>query len=111
MLQRVGPNAYVIDLPLDFGISLIFNIKDLITYKRPHLIPNDHFKMPPNLIHDNPIKTSTPFTMTLAQKDNIDAILDEQVILIMDGEIQWFLVRWVSRFNLDCTWITRDTLQ
>jgi hypothetical protein len=49
--------------------------------------------------------------MTLAQKDNINAILDEQVILIMDGKIQWFLVRWVGRLNLDCTWITRDTLQ
>jgi hypothetical protein len=66
--------------------------------------------MPPNLIHDNLIKTSTPFIMTLAQKDNIDAILDEQVILIMDCEIQWFLVCWVGRLNLNCTWITRDTL-
>jgi hypothetical protein len=111
VLKRVCLNAYVIDLPLDFVISLIFNNEDLIAYKRPHLIPNDHFEMLPNLTHDNPIKTSTPFTMTLTQKDNIDAILDEQVICTMDGEIQWFLVRWMGRLNLDCTWITRDTLQ
>jgi hypothetical protein len=110
VLQRVCPNAYVIDLPLDFGISLIFNIEDLIAYERSHLIPNDYFEMPPNLTHNNPIKTFTPFTMTLTQKDNIDIILDEQVICTMDGEIQWFLVCWVGRLNLDCTWITRNTL-
>ena len=30
MQQRVGSNAYVIDLQLDFGISFTFNIKDLV---------------------------------------------------------------------------------
>ena len=75
MLQRVCPNAYVIDLPLGFGTSLISNIEDLIAYKRPHLIPNNPFEMPPNLIHDDPIKTSTLFTMTSAQK--VDNIMNE----------------------------------
>ena len=32
VLQRVGPNAYVLDLPLDLGISSTFNIKDLVAY-------------------------------------------------------------------------------
>jgi hypothetical protein len=32
MLQRVDPNAYVLDIPLDFDISSTFNIKDLVAY-------------------------------------------------------------------------------
>jgi hypothetical protein len=32
VLQRVDPNAYVLDLPLNFGISFTFNIKDLVAY-------------------------------------------------------------------------------
>jgi len=33
--------------------------------------------MPPNSSSNDPIETSTPFTLTSTQKDNIEAILDE----------------------------------
>jgi hypothetical protein len=35
VLQRVGPNAYVLDLPHDFGISSTFNIEDLVANHKP----------------------------------------------------------------------------
>jgi hypothetical protein len=111
VLQRVGPNAYVLDLPHDFGISSTFNIEDLVAYHKPLPIPDDPFEIPLNSPSDDPIETSIPFTLTSAQKDNIDAILDEQVVFNRNGEVQRFLVRWVGRPDSDCTWITRDTLQ
>jgi len=111
VLQRVGPNAYVLDLPYDFGISSTFNIEDLIAYHKPLLIPDDPFEIPLNSPSDDPIEIFIPFTLTSAQKDNIDAILDEQVVFNKNGEVQRFLVRWVGRPDLDCAWITRDTLQ
>jgi len=111
VLQRVGPNAYVLDLPYDFGISSTFNIEDLIAYHKPLLIPDDPFEIPLNSLSDDPIEIFIPFTLTSAQKDNSDAILDEQVVFNKNGEVQRFLVRWVGRPDLDCAWITRDTLQ
>jgi len=48
VVQRVGPNAYVLDLPHDFGISSTFNIEDLIAYHKPLPIPNDPFEIPLN---------------------------------------------------------------
>jgi len=110
VLQRVGPNAYVLDFPHDFSINSTFNIDDLVVYHKPLSIPNDPFEIPLNSPPDDPIETSIPFILTSAQKDNIDAILDEHVVFNWNGEVQQFLVRWVGRPDSDCTWITRDTL-
>ena len=56
---------------------------------------------------------SYPFTLksTLAYKESIDAILDEQIVSTKDGGVHRFLVRWRGRPDSDCTWITRDELQ
>ncbi|KAL3577705.1 hypothetical protein D5086_019209 [Populus alba] len=114
VLQQVGLNAYVLDLPHDFGISSTFNIKDLVAYHKPLPTPNDPFEIPFNSPPDDPIETSIPFTLTLAQKDNIDAILDEQVVFNKNGEVQRFLVRRVGRPNSNCrslTQIFRSTIR
>ena len=56
---------------------------------------------------------SYPFTLksTLAHKESIDAILDEQIISTRDGGVHYFLVWWRGGPDFDCTWITRDELQ
>jgi len=87
VLQRVGPNAYVLDLPHDFGISSIFNIEDLVAYHKSLPIPNDPFEIPLNSPPDDPIETSIPFTLTSAQKDNIDVILNEQIVFNRNSEV------------------------
>jgi len=41
ILKKINPNAYVIDLPPDFGISSTFNISGLETYKGPLFNPDN----------------------------------------------------------------------
>lgn len=50
------------------------------------------FEMPPDPIFYAHIETSTLFTLTSAQKDNIDVILDEIIVFTKDNEVQQFLV-------------------
>ena len=33
IIKKLGNNAYVIDLPSKFGISLVFNIEDITSFK------------------------------------------------------------------------------
>ena len=77
VMKRMGPNAYVIDLPHDYGISSSFNIEDLLAYKSPIAIPDTPFdESLPNPI-DTPIPTPSPLNLPYAHKESIDAILDE----------------------------------
>jgi hypothetical protein len=111
ILKRVGPNAYLLDLPPDYGISSTFNIEDLVAFKGTAVILDTPFDEPlPNPI-DIPLPIPAPLNLPYARKEHIDAILDEQIVSTRDGGVQRFLVCWHGRPTSDCTWITCDELQ
>jgi hypothetical protein len=111
ILKRVGPNAYLLVLPPNYGISSTFNIKDLVAFKGTAVIPDTPFDEPlPDPI-DIPLPILAPLNLPYSRKEHIDAILDEQIISTRDGGVQRFLVRWQGCPTSNCTWITRDELQ
>ncbi|GFY88904.1 hypothetical protein Acr_06g0008440 [Actinidia rufa] len=115
VLKRIGPNAYVIDLPPDFGISSTFNIEDLVAFKGYFDNPTDPIFEPthePTIDHPTTSDiTPAPLPISPAPKEHINVILDEQIISTRDGGVQRFLVRWSGRRTSDDTWITSDDLQ
>ena len=70
--KKLGTNAYVIELPFEFGISLVFNIEDLTEFKGD--------------VDENtviPLLEATPVLHVLentAPRDEIVAILDHQFV-------------------------------
>ena len=89
VLKQMGPNAYVIDLSHDYGISFSFNIEDLVAYKSPIAIPDTPFNEPllDPIDVPIPIPTSLPLNLPYAYKESIDAILDEQIVSTRDGGV------------------------
>ena len=47
IIKKIRPNAYVLELPPDFGINSTFNISDLVEYKEPVLTPSEPFESDP----------------------------------------------------------------
>ena len=92
ILKRVGPNAYVVDLPSDYGISSTFNVSDLLSYKEPTAIPSNPFEpSPPLEIDPTP---ECPPALKFARHEQIEKILDEQVTSTRSREYHCYLVRW-----------------
>ena len=90
----MDPNAYVTDLPHDYGISSSFNIDGLVTYKSPTIILNTPFDEPLLDLIDAPIPTPLPLNLSYAHKEFVDAILDEQIVSTRGGGVHCFRVHW-----------------
>jgi hypothetical protein len=75
VLQKIESNNNVIKLQLNFDISSTFNMKDLIIHKIQPII-------------DAPFDTPTSLSISLAQKEHINATLNAQVVFTRDDELQ-----------------------
>ncbi|KAG2675534.1 hypothetical protein I3760_12G008100 [Carya illinoinensis] len=101
--KKLGTNAYVIELPSDFGISPVFNIEDLTAFKGD---ASDFSALPaPEVIPVMRIPKNT------APRDEIAAILDHQFVSTRRGRYYKFLVQWKNCLNSDSVWLQASELK
>ena len=109
VIKKVGPNAYVLELSPELGISSTFNISDLVEYREPTMIPSEPFE-PDNILESEPTLECPP-TNWPERRERIERILDDQTISTRNQGYQRYLVRWQGRPESDDSWITREDLQ
>ena len=109
IIKKIGPNAYVLELPPDMGISTTFNISDLVEYKEPVLIPSEPFEQE-TIIESEPIPECPP-PIIPERREKVERILDDKTITTRNKNYQRYLVKWQSRPESNNSWITREDLQ
>ena len=90
IIKKIEPNAYVLELPLDYGISSTFNIFDLKEYIELAVVPSKPFG--PDLIFESETPPECPPTVPPAWRDRIERILDDQAIVTRNKGYQHYLV-------------------
>lgn len=73
ILKQIGFNAYMIDLPHDWGFISSFSISNMAAYLDPHVISNDPFTPNPPRMSEQPIECS--LAIFVARHDDIDVVL------------------------------------
>jgi len=87
ILKKINSNAYIVDLPSDFGISPSFNIEDLIAYKEPNFSPDNPLLDKPSYepISERPLLPPLPQIHLTHMAEQIDEIIDDQIVSNRDG--------------------------
>ena len=106
IICKMGSNAYLLDLPNDMDISLVFNVEDLLPYRgtfEPSTLPSS--------VSSGEASKGAP-TMSSLQysKETVDIILDDEFVTSRDCGFHRFLVKWHGRPYSNATWKQEDDL-
>ena len=105
IIRKMGYNAYLLDLPNDMDISLVFNVDDLLPYRgtfEPSTLPSS--VSAGEASKGAPTRPSLQFS-----KETLDTILDDEFVTSRDGGFHRFLVKWHGRPDFNATWIQEDS--
>ena len=110
ILSKINDNAYIVDIPNDWGISNSFNISDLVEYHQSEEIPNDLFSSLTPLENEDS-QNSFLSPNLVSNVGLIDKIIDHRTIITDSKEDDYeFLVQWKGKPISDASWINSNDL-
>ena len=108
--KKINDNAYIVDIPNDWGISNSFNISDLVEFHENEDIPNEMFSSPTPLISED-LQNSLLSPNLVSNVGLIDKIIDHRTIITDSKEDDYeFLVQWKDKPISDASWISSHDL-
>ena len=110
ILSKINDNAYIVDIPDDWGISNSFNISDLVEFHESKDIPTEMFSSSTPLENENS-QNSFLSPNLVSNVGLIDKILDHRTIITDSKEDEYeFLIQWKGKPISDASWINANDL-
>lgn len=98
ILEKYGSNAYKVDLPTNMGLSPIFNLEDLVSYKGP--IPKKGHDL---LATMEDLKA---LNLPVTPKPKVEKILNSRVAKQTRTKTYMeYLVKWQGKADSEATWL------
>lgn len=98
ILAKYGNNAYKVDLPVDLGLSPIFNIVDLVSYKVPAI---DAIQNIPEITQE-----IRDLQLPLAPPLQENKVLDSRAYKkTRKKDYMEHLVQWLGKDDVEATWV------
>ena len=107
IIRKMGSNAYLLDLPNDMDISLVFNVEDLLPYRGTF----EPSTLPSTMSASEARKCAPTIPSLQYSKETVDIIIDNEFLTSRDGGFRRSLVKWHGRPDSDATWIQEDDLR
>ncbi|XP_059067746.1 uncharacterized protein LOC131858511 [Cryptomeria japonica] len=104
VVHKFGNNAYGVEIPLDLGISPIFNVCDLTTFKGP--LPD---ATPGSSLVEEDVDWVKD--LPLSKPLELESILDSKVIKqTIRGVYKDYLVKWKDLPESEATWMSESDI-
>ncbi|KAF7142018.1 hypothetical protein RHSIM_Rhsim06G0128700 [Rhododendron simsii] len=100
IIRKLGPNAYLIELPSNMSISPIFNVEDLFPYRGTFEPPIVHTSVSAERVPTTSVPVPPRF---LPLDDYVEDVLDDETVGSKHGGFQRYLIKGRDRPILDAT--------
>lgn len=110
VLNKIEPNAYVLDIPIDLGIKSTFNVEDLVPY-HGHSIPDFEPFADTQTLVPQPLQPVPPLSLVTSYREEIEVILEDQIVSTRRGGYQRYFIKWKGYPDIDSTYLTKNELQ
>ena len=107
IIRKLGSNAYLLDLPNDMDIGLVFNIKNFLPYRDTF----DSSTLPSSVSEGKASKGAPTMPSLQYSKEMVEIIFDDVFVTSRDEGFRRFLVKWHGHLDYDTTWIQEDDLR
>ena len=107
IICKLRSNAYLLDLPNDMDINLVFNVEDFLPYQGTFEPSTLSFS-----VFAGEASKGPPIVPSLQYyKEMEDIILDDELVTSRYDGFHCFLVKWHDRPDSDATWMQEDDLR
>lgn len=110
VLNKIRPNAYVLDIPTNLGTNPTFHVETLLPY-HSNSIPDPQPSANTQTLVFQPPQPMPLFPSITTCREEIEVTINDQIISTQQRGYQRYIVKWKDRPEIDSAYLTESELR